>query len=251
MVAPRLIRRFFNGWPAKRSRNGADQATSKPLLAGRSARTSTPASTRCGTHVPSEPVRGQLAPPSASTVASGRTTDSPSAVRSRSAPSSVQPSQRWRTASSTPRSSRRRSHARSSAVARHDAGNTRPLEPTDVASPSAAAHLRRSSGVNCPDARLEVPTRVAVAIEEGVERFGMREVEPAASGEQQLAPDRRHLLEDRHPAAGGGQHLRRGEARWPAADDGDEWRGVGGHDSDQLAADALHGAPVGLMRGAG
>ena len=60
----------FSGWPSKRSRNTSDQWATKPQFAGRSGATATPAFASASTQPPSEPSRGQLAPPSASTTAS-------------------------------------------------------------------------------------------------------------------------------------------------------------------------------------
>ena len=61
----------FSGCPSKRSRKMSDQATVKPELAGRSGDILTPLAASVSAHDPSEPSRGQLAPPSASTVACG------------------------------------------------------------------------------------------------------------------------------------------------------------------------------------
>ncbi len=61
----------LSGAPANRSRNRSDQATAKPALAGSRGATSTPSPSRSGTQRPSEPSRGQLAPPSASRAARG------------------------------------------------------------------------------------------------------------------------------------------------------------------------------------
>src|SRR5258708_13204708 len=75
MASPRTLRdpndnaAPLSGWPSKRSRKMPDQATAKPQLADRSGDMVTPLPARMSTHAPSEPSRGQLAPPSASTVA--------------------------------------------------------------------------------------------------------------------------------------------------------------------------------------
>ena len=61
----------FNGWPSKRSRNTADQFAAKPQFAGRSCETAMPDFAMISAQPPSEPSRGQLAPPSASISASG------------------------------------------------------------------------------------------------------------------------------------------------------------------------------------
>ena len=120
----------FSGWPSKRRRNASDQSTRKPQLDGTSGATATPFSTRSSAQSPVEPRRGQLAPPSASTVASAATTSSLPGASKTSRPSSSQPSQRRRVRNSTPMSASRPSQARSSGEAFMATGNTRPLEPT-------------------------------------------------------------------------------------------------------------------------
>ncbi len=91
----------FNGVPAWRSRNVSDHAQAKPALAGRRGATGTPSPSRSGTQAPSEPRRGQLAPPRASSVAVGRTVRSPSGVSKVRAPSAI-PVRRWRGRIATP-----------------------------------------------------------------------------------------------------------------------------------------------------
>ena len=59
-----------------------------------------------------------------------------------------------------------------------------------------------------------------VATEEAGERLRVGEVEPAAAGDHQLAPDGRHALEDRHRDASGRQHVRGHQPRRPASHDG-------------------------------
>ena len=85
-----------------------------------------------GRHEPSAPKRGQLAPPSAKSVASGwSVVVSPFSVK-RSAPSASQPSQVARVRISTPCAPSRASQARSNGEAFIALGNTRPLEPMKV-----------------------------------------------------------------------------------------------------------------------
>ena len=92
MASPRTVRvpndsaAPLSGWPSKRSRKIPDQATVKPQLAGRSGDIATPFAESVSTHAPSEPSRGQLAPPSASTVAPALTVNSPSGVRNQRSP---------------------------------------------------------------------------------------------------------------------------------------------------------------------
>src|SRR3954447_23662587 len=61
----------FSGWPSKRFRNISDHAAVKPQFAGRSGDIVTPLAASASTHSPSEPSRGQLAPPSPRTVGPG------------------------------------------------------------------------------------------------------------------------------------------------------------------------------------
>src|SRR5271165_61457 len=124
----------------------ADQPTTKPQLAGLSAATSTPASRKASTQPPSEPSRGQDAPPSANTAAAASTERSPSDETKRNLPACPNPTKRERGLSVTPRSSSRLSQARKRGVALKLLGNTRPLLPTKVSSPSSAAQPRRASG---------------------------------------------------------------------------------------------------------
>ena len=70
-----------------RQGNPWDQAIVAPTLAGRKGRTGTPAGSSQGVQAASEPSRGQLAPPSASSTASGRSRRSPSGVSKTRAPS--------------------------------------------------------------------------------------------------------------------------------------------------------------------
>jgi hypothetical protein len=58
----------------------------------------------------------------------------------------------------------------------------------------------------------------AIALDEPLEVLGMGEVQPAAPGHQELAPEGRHLLEHRHRPLSG---LRRHQPGRPAADHGD------------------------------
>ena len=71
-------------------------------------------------------------------------------------------------------------------------GNTRPLEPTNVACPSASHHARSAAGGKRLDRRPEPRLGRAVAAEQRSQVFAVREVEPAAPREQELAPERRH-----------------------------------------------------------
>ena len=137
MASPRTVRPAwvraipFTGRPAKRSRNRGDQATSKPALAARKGDSVAPRASTSPLQAPSEPRRGQLAPPRARTTASGRSIRSPSGVSNIQAPSR-RPTQRDRVRTSTPNPSSRASQARNSGEAFIARGNTRPLDPTKV-----------------------------------------------------------------------------------------------------------------------
>jgi hypothetical protein len=138
----------LSGAPARRAPNGFDHGATNPQLAGCKGTTVTPAAATAATQPPSEPSRGQLAPPSASTAASGRSmTMAPSGRTKASAPS-CQPIKRCRMAKSTPAPCSRRSQARSSGDAFIALGNTRPLVPTKVSCPSASHQARTRSGGN-------------------------------------------------------------------------------------------------------
>ena len=107
-----------------------------------------PRSRKGPTQPPSEPSRGQLAPPGASTVTEGATATTPSGVSKRSAPSASHPVQRWRSAKRTPSRPSRASQARSSGDAFMAVGNTRPEEPTKHGWPRPSAHALSASGGN-------------------------------------------------------------------------------------------------------
>src|SRR6185436_9928167 len=81
----------FKGAPAKRLRNISDQGARNPQLAGCSGTILTPTALSTSTQAPEEPSCGQLAPPSARTVASALAVTRPSGVANVSAPASPQP----------------------------------------------------------------------------------------------------------------------------------------------------------------
>jgi hypothetical protein len=149
----------FNGWPAKRPAKCVLQPTSKPQFDGRSGAEWTPRASSSGTQAPSEPSRGQLAPPSARTTASALTSASPSGA-SKTSFSSDQPRQRWRMWKRTPAARSRWSQARSSGAAFIPAGNTRPELPTKVSIPSA---WTQSTSAEEPMARSIGSTRTAAS----------------------------------------------------------------------------------------
>src|SRR5262249_13224220 len=141
-----LIR--LSGWPANFSRNTSDQATVNPQLAGASGAVFTPAACSVSTHSPPDPSRGQLAPPSASTVASASAVTRPSGAPNTARPDSSQPVQKCRGLKTTPRPSSRRSQARRSGDDFIAFGNTRPLLPTKVGCPSPFDQARSVPGGN-------------------------------------------------------------------------------------------------------
>src|SRR5690606_5386541 len=61
---------------------------------------------------------------------------------------------------------------------------------------------------------------VAITAEESLQRFAVREIKPAASGEQKLASERGHLVIDDDGHTGARQYLRRHQAGRTAADHG-------------------------------
>ena len=148
------IATFFSGTPANRSAKCCVHSTRMPQLAGRRSLIFTPAPRSTSTHVPSEPTRGQLAPPNANRATSLATSivlppcTEKRDRRGSAVPSgdSAHPSHRWRTSIVTPNVVKRDNQARSSGVARQDAGKTCPVDPTNVGSPSEAHQWRSSAG---------------------------------------------------------------------------------------------------------
>jgi len=156
-VPAAVTRTPFRGAPSWRSSNTADQSTRIPQLAGRSGSTAMPRASSNETQEPSEPTRGQLAPPSASTAASAGISIRPSDPVNTRRPSSDHPSQRCPVRMSTPSSASRASQARTSGAPRMAAGNTRPLDPANVSAPSPSAQARRSATPNAPSAACTAP----------------------------------------------------------------------------------------------
>ena len=104
----------------------------------------------------------------------------------------AQPSQRWRMWNCTPAARSRCSQARSSGAAFMSFGNTRPEVPTKVSMPRPCAQSRNCCGPKRAQQRLDLRAALAEAADEDVEGLGMREVQAAAAGQQELAADRRH-----------------------------------------------------------
>ena len=161
-----------------------------------------PAFASTSTQPPSEPSRGQLAPPSASTVASASTFTRPRGVSNSSVAALVPAGPAMAQLEfARPRASSRRSQARSSGEALSDFGNTRPLDPTKVSWPSALAPGAQGRRRKRLDRGAQMRRRRAVAGEEALEVLAVGEVQPAAPGQQELPPGRRHAVVDRDPRA--------------------------------------------------
>ena len=169
--------------------------------------------------MPSEPSRGQLAPPSASTVASAsRATSASSRVEAK--PPGVVPAGPAVAKCECVR--RARQPPQPGAQQRRGLelfGNTRPLEPTKVGSPelfAPGAQARRAKRLD------RVPQRgrgLAVARQKRGSGFAVREVEPPRPASRNLRADRRHPLVDGDRDPGARQHLGRHQPGGPAADD--------------------------------
>ena len=86
-----------------------------------------------------------------------------------------------------------------------------------LAEPGAPRAQRRR--VEAGDRGGERIPRRTIPFAEAVERFGMREVQAAAPGQQELAAWRAHLVVERDRDAGGGQVLCRNQPGWTGADD--------------------------------
>ena len=133
--------------PSNLLRNVSDHAISSPQFDGRNGARATPRCARTFFQPPSEPRRGQLAPPSARIVASAASVSRrPSLSTTGAAPSRSTNLAPVR--SSTPNSASRASQVRSSGEAFIAFGNTRPLEPTKVSTPRPAQKARMSVGEN-------------------------------------------------------------------------------------------------------
>src|SRR5690606_7677609 len=116
-AAPRLAATVLSGSPAKRSAKYGDQPgvlrpgrtpTSKPQFEGRKRARGTSKARRVSNHAPSEPRRGQLAPPRARTTAGASTVSGPEGDSKRSLEGAdSKPVQRCRIRNRTPCSRRR------------------------------------------------------------------------------------------------------------------------------------------------
>lgn len=94
-------------------------------------------------------------------------------------------------------------------------------EGLDAQARGPIAQLRGTEG---REHRLEFGAAFAEAAHEGLEGLGVREVEPAAAREQELAPHRRHGVVEVHVRTGRGEDFRSHQAGGAAADHGDGGR---------------------------
>ena len=163
---------------------------------------STPRAASSGTHAPSEPRRDQLAPPRASTVASAAKRRSRRRAReAQRGAVALQPSQRWRMWNCTRPAlaaaqavqpgaqQRRRLHV----LREHAAGGAD--EGLDAQAAGPGAHGVGPEGVEQGRQRA-LALRVTRA--EAGQRLGVREVQAADAGQQELAAHRRHRVEHVH-----------------------------------------------------
>ena len=211
----------LSGWPSKRVRKLSDQSAMKPQLAGRSGVTSIPALARTSTQRPSEPSRGQLAPPSASTVASACALTSPSGcaeeqgaivipadplmARPERDPQSIEAPQ--------PRAQQRRALER---FGKHPPAGADEGRLAQAFAPRAQRRWRERL-----DRGPQVRHGGTVAREEGFERFAVRQIEAAAAGEQELPSGRRHPIVERDRGASARQDLGGHQPGRTGANDGD------------------------------
>ena len=129
------------------------------------------------------------------------------------------------------------------ATGRADKGfHTQPLRP--------GTHL---GGAEVAQQRLDLLPAGAVALGKAVGRLAVREVEPPLAGQQELAADRGHGVEQVHGNAGVRQHFSGHETGGAATDDGDRqvegWDGggVSGHVAAASAGISMSW-PCGLMK---
>ena len=119
---------------------------STPTLAAVKGVTAMPSCARIDATLPSEPRRGQLAPPPARTTASAVSRDRvPSAARNRRVPSASQPRKVERVRKTTFCAASRPSQARRSGEAFMAFGKIRSDGPVKVGCPSASDHWIRAS----------------------------------------------------------------------------------------------------------
>jgi hypothetical protein len=92
----------------------------------------------------------------------------------------------------------------------------------------ALAPLAQSLGRESLDRRPQMRSRRAIARHETLQRFGMREIEPAASRHEEFPRRRWRMVEDQRRGAGFGQ-------------------GLGGHQSGRAGADDERSAVAGIV----
>ena len=138
----------FSGWPSKRAANTGDQPIRTPQLLARKSAIRTPWPRNIGTHAPSEPMRGQDAPPSASKTASGRTASAPEGVSKARSPCAFSRASNGADKNFTPRASSRCSQARSSGAAFSAVGKIRPELPMNHVWPRPSHQACKAAGGN-------------------------------------------------------------------------------------------------------
>ncbi len=94
--------------------------------------------------------------------------------------------------------------------------------------PEVFAPGDQAIGRKCRDCLRQCAASRVIAAEQPVQSLAMRQVQPATSGHQQLAPDRRHVIQHRHRRAAGGQRLGRHQPGRSAADHDDVHRAACG-----------------------
>ena len=115
----------------------------------------------------------------------------------------------------TPCAVSRASSARSKGEALKLLGNTRPLVPMKVSSPSSAQNSRKPIRRKGADDRLQPLGRRAVAREENLQRLAVRQIESAAPGHQKFARGARLVVKDGDASARARQNIGGDEAGWP------------------------------------
>ena len=104
----------------------------------------------------------------------------------------------------TPAARNRCSQARSSGAAFMSFGNTRPDVPDKGLNTKAVRPIHHLPRPECLEHRLHLGLARTKTAREFFERLRMREVEPATSGQQELAADRSHCIVDMDLGSGGG-----------------------------------------------
>lgn len=215
-----------------------------PQLAGRRGAGGAPDAARILAQPPSEPSRGQLAPPRASRRASARSAAStPSAPRKQGRPDASQPVQVERNRSSTPRAPRRASQTRTRGEAFRGRGKIAAAgthEGLLAQSVGPGAQGFRREGL---DEGGEPVCTLAIAPDQVLEGFRVSKVEAAAARHEQPVSGAWHALMHPNPGATQGEDLRDHEACRPCAGDQDILPRYGRRD-DKLTTSSRFGAGI-------